>query len=213
MKQPEMREDMNKFWRQTLRWLVADVPNRITLQAIQQHDEVNQPVAFQVRVRDKDFEPMEDASVAITIEAGVARDQTIQLTAEPVVSETGVFEAVYVPREDGSYVAKAVVTDAEGLKIGEAEVGWVVDREAHEFRSIKTNRPLLEAIARQTGGRIVDLDNLDRFARSLPHREAPISEVWIKPLWDLRGILPAVFVFVLMSFLGEWSLRRWKGMP
>jgi hypothetical protein len=204
---------MNKFWRQTLRWLVADVPNRITLQAVQQYDQVNQPIVFRVRVRDKDFEPMEEASVAINIEASVAPEQKVQLTAEPVLSETGLFEAVYVPRHDGSYVAKAVVTGADGLKIGEAESGWVVDREVHEFRSIKTNRPLLEAIARQTGGRTVDLNALNSFAWSLPHRDAPISEVWIKPLWDLRGILPAVFVFVLICFIGEWALRRWKGMP
>ena len=31
MKQAKMRDDMNRFWRQTLRWLVADVPNRISL--------------------------------------------------------------------------------------------------------------------------------------------------------------------------------------
>ena len=130
-----------------------------------------------------------------------------------MLSETGLFEAVYVPRQDGSYVAKAVVTDAEDLKIGEAEIGWVVDREALEYRSIKTNRPLLETIARRTGGRIVQLGALDNFARSLPHRDVPITDVWIKPLWDLRGILPAVFAFVLICFLAEWSLRRWKGMP
>jgi uncharacterized membrane protein len=211
MAQPRMRDDMNKFWRQTLRWLVADVPNRITLQAVQQSDRTNQPVVFRVHVRDKDFEPMEDASV--TIEASDSQDQRVQLTAEPVLSETGLFEAVYVPRQDGSYVAKAVVTDAEGLKIGEAETGWVVDREALEYRSIKTNRPLLEAIARRTGGRVVQLGVLDSFARSLPHRDVPITDVWIKPLWDLRGILPAVFGFVLICFLAEWSLRRWKGMP
>ena len=93
------------------------------------------------------------------------------------------------------------------------ETGWVVDREAQEFRSIKTNRPLLETIARQTGGRVVQLDALDSFARDLPHRDAPITEVWIKPLWDLRGVLPAIFVFVLTCFIGEWALRRWKGMP
>jgi len=211
MRQPRMREDMNKFWRQTLRWLVADVPNRITLQVAQQRDRANQPVVLRVRVRGKDFEPIEDASVAI--EASDSQGQKVQLTAEPVLSETGLFEAMYVPRVDDSYVAKAVVTDAAGLKAGEAEAGWVVDREAHEFRSIGTNRPLLETIARQTGGRIVDLDDLDSFARSLPHRNAPISEVWIKPLWDLPGMLPTIFVFVLMCFLGEWALRRWKGMP
>ena len=154
---------------------------------------------------------MEDASV--TIEASDTKGRTVQLAAQPVPTEAGLFEAVYVPRDDGSYVAKAVVTDAEGLKIDEVETGWVVDREAQEFRSIKTNRPLLETIARQTGGRIVEPGDLDSFARNLPHRDAPITEVWIKPLWDLKGVLPAIFVFALICFIGEWALRRWKGMP
>jgi uncharacterized membrane protein len=211
MKQPEMRDDMNKFWRQMLRWLVADVPDRISLQAAQKHDRANQPVVFQVRVRDKNFEPMNDVSIAI--EARDPNGQTVKLTAEPVLSETGLFEAVYVPRRNGSYFASAVVTDADGLELGGAETGWAVDLEALEFRSIKTNRPLLERIARQTGGRVVELDSLDSFARTLPSRNAPVMDTWIRPLWDLQGILPAVFIFILMCFVGEWALRRWKGMP
>ncbi|MEJ2703687.1 MAG: glutamine amidotransferase [Sedimentisphaerales bacterium] len=213
MKHADMHEDMNKFWRQMMRWLVADVPGRITLQAAQQQDRTNQPVVLRVHARDKDFEPLEDASVAIDVQASDTESQTVHLTAEPVANETGLFEAVYVPRNDGAYTAKAVVTDADGLKVGEAEAGWVADREAQEFRSIKTNRPLLEAIARRTGGRTVELNALNSFARSLPHRSAPVTDVWIKPLWDLRGVLPAVFLFILLCFLGEWALRRWKGMP
>ena len=211
MKQPEMQDDMNKFWRQTLRWLVADVPDRISLQAAQKRDQANQPVVFQVRVRDKDFEPMDDVSIAI--EARDPNGQTVKLTAEPVLSETGLFEAVYVPRFDGSYFARAVVTDADGMELGNAENGWAVDLEAREFQSIRTNRPLLERIAQQTGGRVVELDALDSFARSLPSLNAPVMDTWIRPLWDMRGILPAVFLFVLICFVGEWSLRRWKGMP
>jgi uncharacterized membrane protein len=211
MKEPEMRDDMNKFWRQTLRWLVADVPNRISFQAAQKRDQANQPVMFGVRVRDKDFEPMDDVSIAIEIRD--PNDQTVKLSAQPVLSETGLFEAVYVPRRDGSYYARAVVTDADGLELGDAETGWTVDLEAREFQSIRTNRPLLEKIAHQTGGRIVELDALDSFARNLPGMNAPVMDTWIRPLWDLRGIMPAVFLFVLICFVGEWALRRWKGMP
>jgi len=211
MKQPEMQDDMNKFWRQTLRWLVADVPNRISFQAEQKREQANQPVVFQIRVRDKDFEPMNDVSIAI--EARDPNGQTVKLTAEPVLSETGLFEATYVPRLDGSYFARAVVTDADGLELGNAENGWSVDLEAREFQSIRTNRPLLERIAGVTGGRVVELDALDSFARSLPSLNAPVMDTWIRPLWDLRGILPAVFLFVLTCFVSEWALRRWKGMP
>jgi hypothetical protein len=225
MTDPKMREDMNKFWRQMLRWLVADVPNRISFAirtpqdyAAQKPDQVNETVVLQVRVRDKKFEPAENVSVAIEVSTPDA--QKVQLTAEPVLSggnpqesEAGLFEATYAPHRDGSYLARAVVTDADGLQAGDAQLGWTVDLAAREFRSIGTNRPLLEKIARQTGGRMVELDALSRFARDLPGREAPITETWITPVWDLRGVLPAVFLFILMCFISEWALRRWKGMP
>jgi uncharacterized membrane protein len=211
MKQPDMRDDMNKFWRQMLRWLVADVPDRISFQAAHKREKANQPVEFQVRVRDRDFEPMDDVSIAIEVIDPNGR--TVKLSAQPVLSETGLFEAVYVPRYDGSYFARAVVTDADGLELGDAETGWAVDLEARELQSIRTNRPLLERIADQTGGRIVELDALDNFARNLPSLNAPVMDTWIRPLWDLRGIMPAVFLFVLICFIGEWALRRWKGMP
>jgi hypothetical protein len=154
---------------------------------------------------------MDDVSIAI--EARDPNGQTVKLATEPVLSETGLFEAVYVPRLDGSYFARAVVTDTDGLELGDAETGWTVDLEAREFQSIRTNRPLLERIASQTGGQIVELDALDSFARSLPSLNAPVMDTWIRPLWDLQGILPAVFLFVLICFVGEWALRRWKGMP
>ena len=67
MQKPEMHDDMDKFWRQTLRWLIADVPGRISLQATQKTDETNQPVTLQVRVRDKAFEPMDNVSVTMDV--------------------------------------------------------------------------------------------------------------------------------------------------
>jgi len=27
------------------------------------------------------------------------------------------------------------------------------------------------------------------------------------------GPIPAIFVFIVICFVGEWALRRWKGMP
>ena len=226
-KAPQMRDDMNKFWRQTLRWLVADVPNMISFQAVHKHDQVNQPVVLQVRVRNKDFQPMD--SVSVTIELDDPQGRKLRLSAEPVPGSAGLFEATYIPCSNGCYFARAVVSDADGLispqhgaggtpaerpgLIGDAETGWAVDLEAREFASVRTNRALLERIARQTGGQVIELDALGNFVRSLSTRDAPITETWIKPLWDLRGILPAIFLLVLMCFVGEWALRRWKGMP
>ncbi len=210
LRESQMHEDMNKFWRQTLRWLVADVPERISLQASLKRDQVNQPVVLQVRVRDKDFEPMDNISVII--EVTDPQDRKTQLTAEPAFQDTGLFEATYIPRFNGGYLAKAYVTDTEDMELGDAQTGWATDLDAQEFRSIKVNRPLLENIAQRTGGRIVELDELDKFARSLPSRNVPITETWIRPLWDLRVISLTVFLVILMCLTGEWTLRRWKGL-
>jgi uncharacterized membrane protein len=211
MRNPEMHEDMDKFWRQTLRWLIADVPARVSLQANLKLEEANQPVALQVRVRDKAFEPLDNVSVSMEVlDPG---GNSVRLTAVPAAAESGQFEAAYVPRTSGGYYAHVTVNDVKGNRLGEAETGWAADLEGREFQSIRANRPLLEKIARRTDGRVVELDELNRFARDLPNQSAPISEVWVRPLWDLPGVVPAVFLFALACFVAEWALRRWKGLP
>jgi hypothetical protein len=162
-------------------------------------------------VRDQAFEPMDNVSISMEVlEPG---GEPVRLTTVPAATESGLFEATYVPRASGGYYARVTATDAKGSRLGEAETGWAVDLEGREFQSIRVNRPLLEKIARQTGGRVVELDELDKFARALPQRDAPISDVWVRPLWDLPGVLPAMFLLALSCFVAEWALRRWKGLP
>lgn len=211
MQRPEQHPDLDKFWRQTLRRMVADVPDRISIQAAERSNQGGQAVVLQVRARNHAFEPLD--GVHVTIDVNVPGEDVLHLPAEPVLSDSGLFQAVYMPRVSGGYLATASVTDAQGVVQGQAQMGWAADLEAREFASIKTNRPLMEKIARATGGRMVELNDLDAFARNLPSREVPISTVWVRPLWDLQGVLPAVFALSLLCFVGEWAIRRWKGLP
>lgn len=212
------RADMDKSWRQTIRWLISDVPERITFTAEPKRDDPNQAMALQVRVKDKEFKPLDNASVKITVTplaealavdaAGAANSNRVQLSAEAALSEAGRYEATYVPRVPGGYLAEAVVSDADGVEVGRAQAGWSADPAAEEFRSLKPNRALLESIARQTGGEVIAANDLAAFAARLPNRTAPITENWSFPLWHQ----PLVFVFALGCFAAEWGLRRWKGM-
>jgi hypothetical protein len=96
-----------------------------------------------------------------------------------------------------------------GVETGRAEAGWATDLAAAEFRSLNPNVSLLSSIARKTGGEIIRAENLENFARNLPHRHAPVMEAWNSPVWQT----PAMFAFALGCFFSEWGLRRWKGMP
>jgi uncharacterized membrane protein len=233
LRDPDVHHDLDKAWRQLVRWLVADVPNRVDVQVEQKRDDPNQAVLLQVRARDPKFLPLDNAAVTIAVSpvgadarkpaarsmsapgqpaasaaATTNQPAAIHFTAEPDAQEAGLYQATFVPRDTGGYHVTAVVTNAVGAEAGRAEAGWSTDLAAEEFRSLKPNRALLETIAQKTGGEIIAADKLDEFARGLPLRQVPITESWSFPLWHQA----AVFLFALACFVAEWGLRRLKGL-
>lgn len=215
MRDVAARADMDKAWRQLVRWLVSDVPGRVQATVEPVAADANGAVQIQVRVRDEKFLPVDDAAVAIAIEpvgfegGGAPEAGGIKLEAEPALSEPGLYQATYVPRTTGGFRATAAVSDHAGVELGSAEVGWSTDLAAEEFRSLVPNTALLEEIARKTGGEVVPAAKLADFAERLPQRRAPVMETWSYPAWHS----PVMFAFALGCLLAEWGIRRWKGLP
>ena len=118
------------------------------------------------------------------------------------------YEAAYVPRESGGFRVDATVTPDAGAPLGSAATGWTTDLAAEEFRSLAPNRALMERVAKQTGGEVLAPERLESFARGLPSKRAPVAENWTQPLWHT----PAMLLLALGCFVGEWGLRRWKGL-
>ncbi len=214
MRDQNSRVDMDRAWRQLVRWLVADVPGRVQATIEPVAADANGAVQVQVRVRDEKFQPVDDASVTVEVEpvvfdgsAGTAN--TIKVEAEPSLSEPGLYQATYVPRQTGGFKATASVRGSTGTDLGRATAGWSSDLAAEEFRSLVPNTALLEEIARKTGGRVVAASQLEDFAEKLPQLSAPVMETWSYPAWHT----PLMFCFALACLLAEWGIRRWKGMP
>jgi uncharacterized membrane protein len=207
--------DMARAWRQLVRWLIADVPTRVQMTAEPIAADPNGTMRLQVRVRDEKFQPVDDASVTVDIEpvvfegTGGAAGAPIKLEAEPALTEPGLYQVTYVPRQTGGYRAAATVKNHAGADLGRAEAGWSTDLAAEEFRSLVPNVALLEDIARKTGGQVVAAEDLESFVGKLPELRAPVMETWSYPAWHT----PVMFGFALACLLAEWGLRRWKGMP
>src|SRR5207249_2438287 len=68
MKDAAAHADMDRSWRQLVRWLIADVPSRVNCTAEQIAGDANGAVRVQVRVRDEKFQPVDDASVVVDVE-------------------------------------------------------------------------------------------------------------------------------------------------
>lgn len=214
MRDPEARRDLEKAWRQLVRWLVADVPPRVEVTAEPAPGQMPGGVRLQVRVRDPRFQPLDDAAVVIEVAAVRAGTNALtpsglKLRAEPVAGEAGLYETLFVARESGGYQAAATATDAAGALVGTASTGWSSDPAADEFRSIQPNVALLEEMARRTGGEVVAAADLAAFVRRLPEKRAPVMEAWTTPAWHT----PWVFALALACFVAEWGLRRRGGLP
>jgi uncharacterized membrane protein len=199
--------DLARAWRQTIRWLVADVAPPVEIRLEEKSGA--QAMRVQVRARDPKFQPLDNATVTLKVQqVGNAGAEPIVLPAEASTDEAGVYEATYVPRETGGYRVEASVADQNGALAGTAEAGWSTDLAAAEFRSLTPNRALMEALAGKTGGQVLSPDQIETFVRELPMRRAPVTETWTRPLWHT----PAMFLFALACFVAEWGLRRWKGL-
>jgi hypothetical protein len=201
------------------RWLVTDVPTKVTLQ-IDQSSENPDSVRLKITARDADYLPVDLASARLTITRlpseesapnpnGEGIFSAVTITPTPSRDGPGQFDAEFAGRDSGAYLAQAEVTTLQGEFLGRAEAGWVVDLEASEFRSIEPNRHLLSEIARRTGGEVVGWNALETFVQKLPQRSAPITEPWSYPIWNTAWM----FLAVLTCFIAEWIWRRWRGLP
>jgi len=204
--------DLYKAWRQMARWLVADVPGQVEVQIEPAADPSGQSARIEVMVRDAKFQPVDDATVALKITpvsiTGQATNAPIQIRAEAVGSRPGVYEASFVSRDTGGYRVEAVASNDQSAEIGRGAEGWTANLDGREFGALKANRDLLAALARKTGGQMVEADSLAAFVRQLPALKAPVTEEWSRPLWNT----PLAFLAAVACFVGEWGLRRWKGL-
>jgi hypothetical protein len=225
----EMQKDLGKAWRQMVRWLVSDVPPRISVTAEPAPEGDASQFRLTVKAHDEEFRPLDNASVRLTIRpvstdsptrnpkpdlsakalATAETRNSLQLAADSSPADPGTYTATFVAHETGAYLVEATVTQADGKIAGHAAAGWTSDPAAEEFRSLKPNRALLQNLAQRTGGEIVALSDLEKFVRKLPERRSPVMETWSYPLWHQ----PAVLLFALGCFVAEWGVRRWKGMP
>jgi uncharacterized membrane protein len=199
-------DDFDRAWRQTVRWLVSDVPQRVEVETKRKADSAAPATEIAVRVHDAEYLPLDNAQVAIQITG--PDHKSITLAGEPHEREPGLYVTTYVAREPGAYRVSVTASAPDGSEIGTREAGWAAQPAADEFARLAPDRELLATIAAKTGGEIVDANELGRFVSGLAGRRAPITEPWIYPLWQH----PLYFLTAIICLAGEWGLRRWHGL-
>lgn len=199
-------DDFERTWRQTIRWLIADVPQRVRAEAIAKKDDPTQPIEVSVHVNDESYLPLDNADVAI--EVATPTEDVLKLKAEPKDAISGQYESSYVSRADGTYRATIIANNPDGSEIDRVETGWVADPATEEFAHLRPNVDFMQQIAQASGGELVRLNQLDSFVRTLSDREIPIAQPMVRSVWHTWG----VFLLAIGLLSIEWGVRRWKGL-
>ncbi|MGZ0168039.1 MAG: glutamine amidotransferase [Planctomycetales bacterium] len=103
----EQPEDLPKAWRQTLRWLIADVQQRVDVEMAAADDVAPEAVRVNVRVVDEEFLPLDNAQVQIRV-SGPA-----MLTKEDAAQkdDSSTPEPEQDPSEAGTSASEEAVSD------------------------------------------------------------------------------------------------------
>ena len=198
--------DLDKSWRQTVRWLVADVPNRVEIDVRPKPDSATPAVEITVRVRDAEYRPLDNAKA--TLKVTLPGGEILGLDADPESSEPGTYRATYVPKTPGAYRVVASVAAPDGGSLGDRQAGWASQPGADEFARLAPDREFLKNLATRTNGELVDGDHLAAFVAGLSSRDAPVTEPWTSPIWHH----PLYFLAAIACLAGEWGLRRVNGL-
>ncbi len=200
---PTEHADLDKFWRQAVRGLLADAPHRA---AIESQPTADGTIDLTITALGPDFHPSEKATATLRVRNPAGEWSAIEPLPDP--AHPGRFVASLSIRQSGAWMAEALVTDASDGGVFRPQTGWAINPDSTEFRAPAPGNPALTTLAQATGGRIVNPDTLKSLVAELQTRPLSVTETRSEPLWH-HAIWLAL---ALACFAGEWSLRRWKGL-
>ena len=187
----QAEDDFDRSWRQTVRWLVGDVPGRVEV-TVRPKRPIRRPRRFawlfECAMRNIVRSTMPRSPFAFSLPGGENSRSTPSPTrVKPVLTRRLMFRESRVPID-----VVAAATAPDGSVIGEQEAGWAAQPVADEFARLEPDREFLKSIASKTGGEVVDGERLavvrrqPFFAQRTDHRAVDFSAVASTALFSGR---------------------------
>jgi hypothetical protein len=199
-------QTFNRFWRQTLRWLTSDVPDRVVVTLPTDQSNPKRPVAIRASVADSIFIPRNDAKVVahLSSDNGFARD----LPLDWAIDRDGEYRGTFTPEDPGIYSVQIEATLADGASVTDTTYLRVADLNSEYFNA-EMRAPLLQRIATETGGKYYTPATAGTLAEDVALSKHGVTVVNQMDLWDM----PAVLLLLVSLLAAEWTYRKARGLP
>lgn len=194
------------FWRQMLRYLISGSPAQTEVAAEQDVYVMDDAVRVIADIRDKRFNPVNDAraTARITKPSGATVDLPLKFTT---LNDTNIYVGEFKADELGLNRIELTATSSTTGQVS-ATASVLVSDLSREFYGASQNSDLLKRIASETGGKYYQSDQVQTLLDDLTYRQTPYSERVTKDLWDM----PINFVLIVGLLSAEWFLRKREGL-
>ena len=202
---PHEDRTLATFWQQMFRYLVTDTPGQVSASTPKAVLSDDTKVPLRVEVRDKQYQPVNNANVQARFVGPDGTSATMQLSPQPL--EEGIYSGEWTAEKPGSYVAE-IIAGREQEELGREVLSFRREDGVAENFHTSQNRELLEKLSDQTGGRYYKPEDASKLASDITYSEAGITARETRDLWDM----PIVFLLALGIRASEWLLRRKWGV-
>ena len=193
------------FWRQLLRWMIAETPDPVSAAPARESVEAGEPVTLEANVLDEGFVEVNGARVTARITAPTGEEQEFPM--EWSVTEDGKYTVPFTPEMDGIYEV-SVAAGRDTVALGTGVTGVRVAPGTGEFRDPRQRRGLMERIAEETGGRYYTTETADQLPEDLQFTGGGVTVTEERDLWDM----PVLFLLLAGLLGAEWGYRRKRGL-
>lgn len=206
----------HRFWGQLVRWIVSrNVPTgskNVKLMADKTHFSQGDVAQLTMELSDSEGKPVVDASPSVEVAKGSNVVSSINMEADPKVP--GRYRGSFAAKESDQFVVRAHGPEVERLLKAESHTGPVeiqiefepgLDREINDPRS---DRPLMEFLAEQTGGLVLQPTAFANLPQALSLSPRVQSTSQKTPLWNRWWCL---WVILGCSTV-EWLIRKRVGL-
>jgi hypothetical protein len=202
---PVEDQTFERFWRQMLRWLTMDVPNRVTIALATDQINPKNPVPIRASVVDSIFFARNDAKVVahLTSDNGYSRD----LPLDWAIDRDGEYRGTFTPDQPGIYSIRVDATFPNGGSAGDTSFVRVADLNT-EYFDAEMRAPLLKRMADETGGRYYTPATASSLAEDVALSKRGVTVVNQLDLWDM----PVVLLMLMGLVSAEWSYRKLRGL-
>ncbi len=194
-----------RFWRQVVRWLTLDAPAPLEISLSQETVHLGNTVEIRARVRNKRYQPVNDATVwlQVTDPSGEIQDVPLQWDIE----KAGLYVGRVALQQEG-IVTFDVTSTTPSQEYDEASLSVLVTPSIAEYSNPHQDVALLRKLAAASNGKYYPFEDAERLFDDLEQLSNTYTVEIQSDLWDMPLVL-----MLLFGLLGaEWFLRRLKGL-